>query len=178
MHAARTKVGGVQPRTASTLVEHHELLAFLEPPERRGQGSHIQCLRRHVQQVVQDAPDLRIQDPDQRCPTGNLGAGQPFDREAPSMFLVHWRHVVQPVEIWQVLEVGAAFHQLLGAAMKKADMRVAALDNLSVKLQHQPKHAMSSRVLRPEIDVEVPELLLSGQGVVNLAVHHSALSGR
>ncbi len=79
------------------------------------------------------------------------------------MLLVHRRHVVEPVEIGQVLQVGAALHQLLGAAVQEPDMRVAALDDLAVEFEHQPQHAVRRRMLRPEIDVEVPDLLLARQ---------------
>ena len=82
------------------------------------------------------------------------------------MLLVHRRHVVEPVEIRQVLQVGAALHQLLGAAVQQADVRVAALDDLAVELEHQPQNAMRRRVLRPEVDVEVPDPLLAGQNVL------------
>ena len=53
------------------------------------------------------------------------------------MLLVHRRHVIEPVEIRQVLQVGPAFHQLFGAAMQQADMRVAPLDDLAVQLEHE-----------------------------------------
>ena len=86
------------------------------------------------------------------------------------MLLVHRRHVVEPVEIGQVLQVGAALHQLLGAAVQQPDMRVAALDDLAVELEHQPQNAMRRRMLRPEVDVEVPDPLLAGQNVVAVAI--------
>ena len=37
-------------------------------------------------------------------------------------------------------------------------MRVDALDHLAVELQHETQHAMGSRVLRAEIDVEVADV--------------------
>ena len=51
--------------------------------------------------------------------------------------------------------------ELLCAAVQKADMRVDALDDLAVKLQHQAQHAMGRRVLGPEIDREIADLGLS-----------------
>ena len=39
-------------------------------------------------------------------------------------------------------------------------MRVDPLDHLAVELEHQAQHAMRSRMLRPEVDREVAEVLL------------------
>ncbi|EKD61965.1 MAG: hypothetical protein ACD_54C00003G0001 [uncultured bacterium] len=100
------------------------------------------------------------------------------------MFLVHRCHIVQPVEIRQVLKIGPAFHQLFGATVQQADMRVAAFDNLAVQLQHQTQNAMRCRVLRAEVDVEIADALLAGQRVsraviigvhANIAVHDQPL---
>ena len=87
------------------------------------------------------------------------------------MLLVHRRHIVEPVEIGQVLQVGPALHQLLGAAVQQADMRIAALDDLAVELEHQSQHPVRRRMLRAEVDVEVADLLLADQNVA-IAVHH------
>ena len=71
------------------------------------------------------------------------------------MLLVHRRHVVEAVEIGQRLEIGLVLDQLLGAAVKQADMRVDALDDLAVELEHEAQYAVRRRVLRPEIDGEL-----------------------
>ena len=118
MHTAGPEIGRVKTRATGPFVEDHQLFAFLEPPERRRQRAHVKRLRGDVQQVVQDPPDFRIKHPDKRGAARHHGAGQPFDGQTPGMFLVHRRHIVQPVEIGQVLQVGAAFHQLFGAAME------------------------------------------------------------
>ena len=180
MHPAGAEIGGVKPRAAGAFVEDHELLTLLEAPERRRQGADIHRLRGDVEQMVEDAPDLAEEHPDQAGAARRLDAGQLLDGQAPGMLLVHRRNVVEPVEIRQVLQVGPALHQLLGAAMQEPDMRVAALDDLAVQLQDKPQHAMRRRVLRAEIQVEVPDLLLAGQRVLVTArvagtVHHLRL---
>ena len=71
------------------------------------------------------------------------------------MLLIHRRDIVEPIEIGHVLQVGARLHELFGAAMQEADMRVDALDHLAVKLEHEAQHAMRRRMLRPEVDREV-----------------------
>ncbi len=80
------------------------------------------------------------------------------------MFLVHRRDIVEPVEIGDVLEVGARLHQLLSAAVQEADVRVDALDDLAVQLQHQAQDAVGRRVLGTEIDRELAVLLGEGRG--------------
>jgi len=50
-------------------------------------------------------------------------------------------------------------------------MRIAALDDLSVKLQDQTQNAMRRRMLRPEVDVEIPDPLFAGPGVAEFPVH-------
>ena len=101
------------------------------------------------------------------------------------MLLIHRRHVIEAVEIRQRLEVGLVLDQLLGAAMQQPDMRVDALDDLAVELEHEAQHAMRGRMLRAEIDGELAivafaltALGLGGlvvQGRVSLA-HAKALS--
>ena len=51
MHAAGTKVIGVQPAARDALVEHHQLFALFKPPQRRGERADVHRLRRHVEQM-------------------------------------------------------------------------------------------------------------------------------
>ena len=53
--------------------------------------------------------------------------------------------------------------------MQQADMRIDALDHLAVELQHQAQHAVRGRMLRPEIDGEVAEVLLARSCGLRLA---------
>ncbi len=85
------------------------------------------------------------------------------------MLLVHRRHVIEPVEIGQRLQIGLVLDQLLGAAVQQADMRIDALDNLAIKLQHQAQHTVRGRVLRAEIDRE--RALLFGGRVGEIVSH-------
>ena len=85
----------------------------------------------------------------------NRNAEKPLDRQRIRVLLIHRRDIVEPIEIGHVLQVGARLHELFGAAMQEADMRVDALDHLAVKLEHEAQHAMRRRMLRPEVDREV-----------------------
>ena len=47
--------------------------------------------------------------------------------------------------------------QLLGAAMEKPDMRIDALHNLAIELEHKAQYAVRRRMLGPEIEGEVAQ---------------------
>jgi len=73
------------------------------------------------------------------------------------MLLVHGRDIVEPVEVGHILEVGARLHQLLGAPVQEADVRIDPIHHLAVQLQDQAQHAVRRRVLGPEVDVELAD---------------------
>jgi hypothetical protein len=145
-------------RAARALVEHHQLLALLEPPENRRHRANVCRLRRDLEQMRQQAADLAVEHANELRPTRNRNSQEPLDRERVGVLLVHRRDVVEPVEIGHVLQIGACFHQLLGAAMQEADMRIDAFDHLAVEFEHESQHAVRRWVLRPEVDQEVAEV--------------------
>ena len=120
---------------------------------------------------------------------GTCDAEQLLDRQAERVLLIHRRDVVEPVEIRDRLQIGLVLDQLLGAAMQQPDMRIDALDDFAVELEHQAQHAVRGRMLRPEIDGEIAELrfrpsvdqlrgrfcLLRHLGVEPVPCHHDAL---
>jgi hypothetical protein len=107
--------------------------------------------------MAHDAADFGIEHPDQLTALWNLDAEQPLDRQAIGVLLVHRRAIVEPVEIGHRLEIGLVLHQLFGAAMQQADMRIDALDHLAVQFQHKAQNAVRGRMLRAEIDVEIAD---------------------
>ncbi len=152
--AARAKIVGVQTRPAGALVEHHQLFAFLEAPQRRRKRPDVHGLGGDVEDVRQDAADFREDDADQLRALGHIDAQQLLDGQYEGVLLVHRRNVVEAVEIGHVLQIGACLHQLFRAAVQQADMRIDALDDFTVKVEHQAQNAVRRRVLRPEIDRE------------------------
>ena len=70
------------------------------------------------------------------------------------MLLVHRRHVVEPIEVADRLQIGLVLDQLLGAAVQEADVGVDAFHDLAVQLQHEAQHAVGRGVLGAEVDVE------------------------
>ena len=155
MHAADAEISRVHARARGALVEHHQLLALLEAPQRRGQRADVHRLRGDVEEVRQQPPDLAIEHADQLRAARHLQPEQLLRREAEGVLLVHRRDIVEPVEIRDRLQIGLVLDQLLGAAMQQADMRIDALDHLAVELQHEAQHAVRRRMLRPEVDGEV-----------------------
>ena len=85
----------------------------------------------------------------------NLDPKQPLDGEAEGVFLIHRRAIVEPVEIWHVLQIGARLHQLFRAAMEEADMGIDALDDFAVEFENKAQHAVRRRMLRTEVDGEI-----------------------
>ena len=57
--------------------------------------------------------------------------------------------------------------QLFGTAMEKPDMRIDALHNLAIELEHKAQYAVRRRVLRSEIDGEVARRCLAHGGPTN-----------
>ncbi len=104
------------PRDA--LIEHHQLLAFLEAPERRRQRAHIHRLGGDVEKMVEKPADLGIEHADILAALGHFQSQQFLDRQAEGMLLIHRRDIVEPVEIRDRLQIGLVLDQLLGAAMQ------------------------------------------------------------
>src|SRR5687767_6343008 len=108
----------------------------------------------------QETADLAIENADQLAAARHLKLQKPFDGKAKGMLLVHRRHIIEAVEIGDVLHIGLVFDELLGAAVEKANVRIDARDHLAVELEHKAQHAMGGRMLRAEIHCEVAKLSL------------------
>ena len=55
MHAAGAEIGRMHARARGALVEHHQLLALLEAPQRRRQRADIHRLRGDIEKMVDDS---------------------------------------------------------------------------------------------------------------------------
>ena len=176
VHAAGAEIGRVHAAAGDALVEHHQLLALLEAPQRRGERADIHRLRGDVEQMRQQTSDFGIEHANKLRALGHLDAEQLFDRQAEGVLLVHRRDVIEPVEIGHRLQIGLVLDQLLGAAVQQADMRIDALDDLAVEFQHQAQHAMRGRMLRPEIDGEVAQRGFSHQDTLPSGLVPSGLA--
>ena len=119
------------------LIERHQLLALLKAPERWRERADIKRLRRHVEEMGQQPPDLAIQNANELRALRELQAEQLFCRQAECMLLIHGRDVIEPVEIGERLQIGLVLDQLFGPAMQESDMRIDPLDNLAVELKNK-----------------------------------------
>ena len=67
------------------------------------------------------------------------------------MLVAHHRHVIEPIHIGKRLNVGLVLGQLFSGPVQQADVRVCALHDFAVKLQHQAKHTVCGRMLGPKV---------------------------
>src|SRR5712672_3079356 len=117
----------------------------------------------------EQAPDLAIEDADELPAPGHRDAEQLLGCQTERVFLVHRRDIIEPVEIGQRLQIGLVLDQLLGPAVQKTDMRVDALDDLTVELQYETQYAVSRRMLGPEIEGEVAQGGFGHNGLASAA---------
>ena len=81
MHAAGTHIGGMHAAAARPLIEHHELLALLEAPERRGERADIHGLRGDIEEMGEQPADLGVEDADELRPLRHRDAHKLLDGE-------------------------------------------------------------------------------------------------
>ena len=166
MHPAGPEIRRVEPRARHPLVEAEQHLALLEQPQHRRAGPDIHRVAGGVQDMVEDARDLREHHADILRALGNLDVRQLLDGQHIAVLHAHRRHVIEAVHVRQRLEVGLRLAQLFRAAVEQADVRIAPLDDLAVELHDQPQHAVRRGVLRPEVDHVVGRAVL-GRVVVD-----------
>ena len=159
MHAAKAEISSMHARARGALVEHHQLFALFKAPQRRGQRADVHRLRGDVEQVRKNAADLAIEHADQLAAARHRDAEQLFRSQAERMLLVHRRDIIEPVEIRDRLQIGLLLDQLFGAAVKQADMRIDPRDDFAVELQHQTQNTVRRRMLRPEVDRKITQVL-------------------
>ena len=155
------------------------MLTFFEPPQRRRQCTNVHGLGCNVQDVVQNTANFAVQNTDQLRAARYFYPRQLLNRQTPCVLLVHRCHVIQTVEIRQVLQISTALHQLLCTTVQQANMRIATLYDFTIQLQNQTQHAVRGRVLWTKVNVEITNTLFARLGVVEITVSHhfaSALS--
>lgn len=92
------------------------------------------------------------------CSLRNLNVQQLLDSQGVNLLVGHHRDVIQSVEVRQRLHIRLVLNQFLGSTMQKTDVRICANDFLAIKLQDQPQHTVSRRMLGAEIDGVVANL--------------------
>ena len=149
--AARSDIGCVHARTADRLVDIQQILTFAKRKQHDRHGAAVDGVRPDPQQVVEQARDLGKHDADVLGAQGHFKRQHFLDGQAIGLLVAHHRHVIQTVHVRQGLDVGLALGELLGGTVQQADVRVGALDDFAIELEHQTQYAVCSRVLRSKI---------------------------
>ena len=108
-------------------------------------------MRAQPQEVIQNTGDFIEHHADVLCPLGHIHAHQFFNRHHIGVFVDHHRYIIETIHIRQILNVGAGLGEFFSGAMQQADMRVGALHDLAIELQHQPQHAVRRRMLGTKV---------------------------
>jgi len=87
VHAPDAKIVRVHASARGAFVKHHQLLALLEAPERRRERAHVHRLRRHIEEMREQAADLAIEDADELAALGHRDAEQLLGCQTERVFL-------------------------------------------------------------------------------------------
>ena len=99
VHAANPEIIGMHTWTRGALVKYHQLLTLLEAPQWRGKRPDVQRLSRYVEQMREQAADLAIEHTNELPALGHFDAKELLHCETEGMFLIHWRDVIEPIEV-------------------------------------------------------------------------------
>ena len=138
-------------RTGDGLVHVKQGLTLAKAINQDVHRTTIKPVRTQPEQVIEQARDLRKHHPDVLCAHRHINTNEFFYGQAVGMLVGHHRHIVETVHVGQRLDVGLALGQLFCGAMQQADVRISALDDFAVELEHKAQYTMGSRMLRPEV---------------------------
>src|SRR5690349_19689317 len=99
MHASWAEIGSMHAGARGAFVKHHQLLTFLEAPQRRCKRADIKSLGGDVEKMGEQPTDLGIKHTDELAAFRHGEANKPFHRKGVSVLLIHRSDVVEPVEI-------------------------------------------------------------------------------
>ena len=133
------------------LVAIHQIFPLAECVEKNGHRANVQRVRAEPQQMIQDPRNFIKHHADILGTHRHCNAHQFFNCHHIRMLIDHHGHIVKTIHVRHTLDEGAGFGEFFCCAMQQADMRIGTLNHFSVQLQHQTKHAVGCRMLRPEI---------------------------
>src|SRR6516164_3218159 len=93
MYAADSEIRRMHAATRGTLIEDHQLLALLEPPQRWSERAHVHGLGGDIEQMRKQPSDFAIEDADELRAARDRDAQKLFRRQAERMLLVHRRDI-------------------------------------------------------------------------------------
>ncbi len=158
INTTRPVVGCVHSSTRNRFVRIHEIFSLTEGVQHHRHRADIKSMRPNGKQVIQYPSDFIIEHTNVLRPDRNFDTKQPLDCHAIGVLITHHRHVVETIHVWNGLDPSSGFGKLLGAAMKETDMRIRALNNLTIEFEHQTQHPMCRRVLRSKVNGVVTNL--------------------
>ena len=165
-----------QARAAVFLEEIEDDLALAERVEEGRHRAEVDAGRREPEEVRRDALHLVEEHADVLRLLRHLEPEELLDREAVCVVVRGRRDVVHPVRVRDDHRVRLGLEQLLGAAVEVADVRARRDDALAVHLQDDAQDAVGGRVLRPEVQLHLPE---AEEGVIfGLGRRPSGFHGR
>ena len=162
MYAAWAEPRAVHTRSRSPLEEIQTVFAQFEHPKVGRHGANVHDVRTDVEHVIADAGQFGEQNAQILSALRHLDVEQLLNRKNVAVFLRERAAVIEPIKIGQRLQIRLVLDQLLGAAMKQADMRIHPLDDLTVEFHHHTKNSVRRRVLRSEVDRVVGDHLVAG----------------
>ena len=134
------------------LVHVKQSLTLAEAVNQDVHRAAVKTVSAQPQQVVEQTRDFCVHDTYVLSAHRHIHAHHLFDGQAIRVFIGHHRHIVKAVHVGQRLDVGLAFSELFCSAVQQTDVRIGALDNFTVELQHQAQHAVRGRVLGTKIE--------------------------
>ena len=136
----------------------HEVVDAFPLPERVQKGSDgadILPEGAHRDEVAGDAIELAGDDAAVLGAGRHLDVAQPLRRHAEALIGEHGGEVIGPVGVRDVTVPRAFLADLLDGAVQVADVRDGFVDDLAVRLDHEPQHAVGARMLRPHVQRHV-----------------------
>ena len=101
--------------------------------------------------MVRDARNLVEHDTDVLGTNRCCNTQKLLHREHVAVLVAHHGYVIEPVHVTDAMVVRLALGELFRCTMQESDVRVSALNDFPIELQHQAQHAVRRRVLRTEV---------------------------
>src|SRR6516225_3256910 len=105
MHAARPEIIRVHAAAGCWLLDHHELFARFDPPQRWRERADIHGLGRDIEKVRQQAADFVIEHANDLRALWHGNSKQALDGETEGVLLAHRRYIIEAIEIGHRLQI-------------------------------------------------------------------------
>ena len=156
--ATGTIVSRMHAGTRDRFITIHQVFALAKAIQENGHRANIEAVRPQPHQVIEQASDFIEHHADILRTYRRRDAHQFFDRQYITVLVAHHRYIIQTIHITDGLVVRLALGEFFGGPVQQANMRIGLQDDLSIHFQDQAKHAMRGRVLRSEIEREIPDI--------------------